>query len=247
MSLAKIPLILSWCLCIPIGYLLPPNPAPQPNERTKRSGTESYFAHLVGNGMIIFLTVTWAPSLCETAAILCTLLPQSALTRAISRKLLFWPSTMSPSAIHVSPLYLLAWVLLVAGAALRLHCYRALGRHFTFQLGIHKDHELITSGPYNIVRHPSYTAALMGYTSVTLVLFVARGGWLTECVLPYSLRVHPIITRLVLGMWAMFYTANVIGIFGRVRKEDELLRGTFKEQWEAWAKDVPHRLVPGVY
>jgi hypothetical protein len=34
-----------------------------------------------------------------------------------------------------------------------LHCYRTLGRHFTYHLTIRDQHELVTSGLYNYVCH----------------------------------------------------------------------------------------------
>ena len=44
--------------------------------------------------------------------------------------------------------------------------YRQLGRFFVFEASIQKDHELIVSGPYSVVRHPSYTG-----------FFMVAGGW----------------------------------------------------------------------
>ena len=32
---------------------------------------------------------------------------------------------------------------------------------FTFEMSIRKDHMLITSGPYGVVRHPGYTGFLL--------------------------------------------------------------------------------------
>lgn len=36
----------------------------------------------------------------------------------------------------------------------RLASYHSLGQLFTFELSIQDKHKLVTSGPYNIVRHP---------------------------------------------------------------------------------------------
>jgi len=40
-------------------------------------------------------------------------------------------------------------------------CYRTLGRHFTFQLSIKRNHTLVKDGPYAVVRHPGYTGYLL--------------------------------------------------------------------------------------
>ena len=80
-----------------------------------------------------------------------------------------------PSAVDrllLSPLYLFGVLLLAIGAAMRQVCYDALGRFFTFQLAVFKEHKLVTSGPYSIVRHPSYTALLIARTG----LFMCRSS-----------------------------------------------------------------------
>jgi protein-S-isoprenylcysteine O-methyltransferase Ste14 len=41
-----------------------------------------------------------------------------------------------------------------------LAAFHALGRHFTLQLGVFKDHKLMTSGSFALVRHPSYIGLL---------------------------------------------------------------------------------------
>ena len=48
-------------------------------------------------------------------------------------------------------------MVIISGGLLRLHCYRTLGRFFTFDVSIHEGHQLVTTGSYSIVRHPSYT------------------------------------------------------------------------------------------
>lgn len=45
-------------------------------------------------------------------------------------------------------------------ALIRIWCYLALGNMFTFKLMIKNNHELITTGPYKYLVHPSYTAQI---------------------------------------------------------------------------------------
>ena len=47
------------------------------------------------------------------------------------------------------------------GGLIRHRCYQVLGRMFTFEMSIRRDHMLITSGPYGVVRHPGYTGFLL--------------------------------------------------------------------------------------
>jgi hypothetical protein len=37
------------------------------------------------------------------------------------------------------------------------------------------------------------------------------------------------------------------GLISRMFKEDEALRRIFGVAWEVWAKDVPYKLIPGLY
>ena len=44
-----------------------------------------------------------------------------------------------------------------------------MGRLFTVERSIRKDHLRVTSGPYAIVRHPSYTGLLIVYIGMILI------------------------------------------------------------------------------
>jgi protein-S-isoprenylcysteine O-methyltransferase Ste14 len=43
------------------------------------------------------------------------------------------------------------------GFTLRLWSMRTLGHFFTFEIGVRQNHRLLKSGPYQLLRHPSYT------------------------------------------------------------------------------------------
>src|SRR6266704_2242490 len=66
-----------------------------------------------------------------------------------------------------------AVVLFVAGLLLRWWAIIALGRFFTVDVTIEKDHELVERGPFRIVRHPSYTGVLLAFMGLALSL----GNW----------------------------------------------------------------------
>ena len=63
-----------------------------------------------------------------------------------------------------------AVVLFVAGLILRWWAIIALGRFFTVDVTIEKDHELVERGPFRIVRHPSYTGVLLAFAGFALSL-----------------------------------------------------------------------------
>lgn len=49
----------------------------------------------------------------------------------------------------------------ILGGALRVLCFKTLGRFFTFDLAVQTGQKVIQSGPYAYVRHPSYSAMLL--------------------------------------------------------------------------------------
>jgi len=61
-------------------------------------------------------------------------------------------------------------VLFVAGLILRWWAIITLGRFFTVDVTIEKDHELVERGPFRMVRHPSYTGVLVAFVGYALSL-----------------------------------------------------------------------------
>ena len=60
-----------------------------------------------------------------------------------------------------------AWALWVgaavalAGVGLRIWSVRTLGRYFTYAVKVAEDQPVVERGPYRLLRHPSYTGALL--------------------------------------------------------------------------------------
>jgi protein-S-isoprenylcysteine O-methyltransferase Ste14 len=63
-----------------------------------------------------------------------------------------------------------AVVLFAAGLLLRWWAIVTLGRFFTVDVTIEKDHELVERGLFRIVRHPSYAGLLLAFVGVALSL-----------------------------------------------------------------------------
>jgi protein-S-isoprenylcysteine O-methyltransferase Ste14 len=61
-------------------------------------------------------------------------------------------------------------VLFVTGLLLRWWAIITLGRFFTVDVTIEKDHELVEQGPFRMVRHPSYTGVLLAFVGFALSL-----------------------------------------------------------------------------
>ena len=85
-----------------------------------------------------------------------------------------------------------------------------LGKHWRYVAALTPDHQLITTGPYRLIRHPIY-ASIFGLLLAT----VCAWTW-----------------------WPLAIPAVVIFILGteiRVRTEDGLLASRFGEQFVAWS------------
>jgi protein-S-isoprenylcysteine O-methyltransferase Ste14 len=68
------------------------------------------------------------------------------------------------------------------GLGLRAWAVHELGRFFKFTVVVQADHRVVDTGPYSLIRHPSYT----GLLTAELGLGIMLGTWLTipACVLP---------------------------------------------------------------
>src|SRR5207342_1737570 len=78
-----------------------------------------------------------------------------------------WPA----AALPYGRMFAIAGVVLfVAGLSLRWWAIITLGRFFTVDVTIEKDHELVERGPFRVVRHPSYTGVLMAFMGYALTL-----------------------------------------------------------------------------
>ncbi|EPQ54399.1 hypothetical protein GLOTRDRAFT_76881 [Gloeophyllum trabeum ATCC 11539] len=182
----------------------------------------------------------WALGLSETAVILASQFPRPPLTERLLSSLVVRPSSHI-SAVQVTPHFLAGLFLATAGTILRVECYRTLGRLFTYQVSIRKEHQLVTSGPYSLVRHPAYTAGWLVYSGVNLCMF-GPGSWLRECG-----WLDTVMGQTLLGtVIAVGFIVSGFMIY-RTRLEDVLLKNQFGEQWDAWARRVPYRLIPFIY
>jgi protein-S-isoprenylcysteine O-methyltransferase Ste14 len=134
-----------------------------------------------------------------------------ALVWAVHRRY-WWP--FPTSTIGELALAALAVSLSFASSFLCLRAIQTLGKQWTYEARIIQGHQLITSGPYAIVRHPIYLG-MFG-------LLVSMG--------------------IVFATWWALLIAIVLFLIGneiRIRAEERLLQETFGSRFEDYASRVP--------
>ena len=83
----------------------------------------------------------------------------------------FVARNFSAAALPYARIFVSAGVVLfVAGLILRWWAIITLGRFFTVDVTIERDHELVERGPFRFVRHPSYTGVLLAFIGFGLSL-----------------------------------------------------------------------------
>ena len=76
-------------------------------------------------------------------------------------------------------LFALGIALMWVGMAFRWYSIRVLGRFFTAVVAIQPEHQIVETGPYRLLRHPSYSGALVTFLGFGLAL----GNWLSLLVI----------------------------------------------------------------
>ena len=111
------------------------------------------------------------------------------------------------------PLRWAGLALLVVGVAFAIWAIATLGRHYDLELEIHRDHELVRSGPYSFVRHPVYTGLALHFAGACL----ATGNLV-----------------LIAGTLLVTFPA----LYLRAWTEERLLRERFGAAYDAYAREV---------
>jgi len=121
---------------------------------------------------------------------------------------IFFPGTFYFTYLLVYPDWIrwLGALLLAGGITLLGLAHYHLGRSFHSLVGSKDEHQLVTSGPYQWIRHPIYTAYLMNYIG---------GGLLTANLV---LTIVPVI----------FFGFMIIN---RIPREEQIMREEFGQEY----------------
>lgn len=123
---------------------------------------------------------------------------------------------------RISSFYFSAGILLmVAGVVFRWYSIRMLGKYFTLRLTIQPGQTVVEDGPYRLIRHPSYSGALITMLGLGLVL----NNWMR------------VIVMLIAGF---------VGYSYRVKVEEDILVTALGEPYRDYIKRTK-RFIPYIY
>ncbi|KAI0073078.1 hypothetical protein K474DRAFT_1711035 [Panus rudis PR-1116 ss-1] len=223
----------------------PPNPPADPEEQKKFAekveGKEEFLTRHYPKIIVGLWGLFHAPTVCEIYLILAKAFPSLQIPSLIKFLTPFQPLSAVVDRFGITKTFLAGSALIATGSLIRIACYRAMGRHFTFDLSLRKEHKLITDGPYSFVRHPSYLGTVF-YTLGHLAIQLGHGSWWLESGVAYTPAGQALAAvRAAVGL-------GVAGVLlGRVPREDRVLRDEFREEWEAWAQRTPYKVFPWIY
>jgi protein-S-isoprenylcysteine O-methyltransferase Ste14 len=111
----------------------------------------------------------------------------------------------------------------------------------------------VTTGPFSVVRHPSYTG-LLGVFWGSLLAQAAPDAWARRVLIDGALRDGLLsgpawvpCARAVAAVVLVYELVSTIGVFDRLNREDKMLKKEFGGKWQEWATRTPYRLLPGVF
>ena len=141
----------------------------------------------------------------------------------VSLLLAYWLTRWAPQAAFGpnAVAYACGVLMFCAGLVLRWYSIFYLGKYFTVNVAVSDDHRVIDSGPYRIVRHPSYSGALLEFLGFGLCL---------QNVAALAVIMIPVTC-------AFLY---------RIGVEEAVLLSALGENYDRYMRHTK-RLIPGIY
>jgi protein-S-isoprenylcysteine O-methyltransferase Ste14 len=120
---------------------------------------------------------------------------------------------------YAPPVRILGLVLLLAATALTIWARLALGLMWSGAPAVKEQHQLRTSGPYGMTRHPIYT----GILGMLLGTLLVAGG----------------------GRWIVLFPVMLVLLEIKIRIEERLMLAEFPDEYPRYRQLVP-KLIPGL-
>lgn len=136
----------------------------------------------------------------------------------------FVAPTVLPAATILDERGYVFWVgiaLMWAGIGIRLWAFRTLGHYFTFTVMTSPNQKIVTTGPYRLLRHPSYAGGTLAFAGFGL----AVGNWVS------------------LGA---VVALPLVGIVNRIKVEEAALLAAAGEPYRSFATGRK-RMVPFIW
>lgn len=119
-----------------------------------------------------------------------------------------------------SAAYGVGLVVMWSGMLFRAWSVRTLGRFFNVTVGVEEDQQVVDTGPYALVRHPSYTGILTVYLGIGIAL---NSWWSIAAVL-----------------------LPAAAVINRMSHEERALTQQLPQQYGEYARRTK-RLIPGIW
>jgi protein-S-isoprenylcysteine O-methyltransferase Ste14 len=120
-----------------------------------------------------------------------------------------WPTGLLP--------FWLGAAVTIAGLLFAIWAREHLGSNWSRSVTIKQGHELITTGPYAVVRHPIYTGILTGFLGMAIAISQARG--------------------------LIVFVLIFVALWIKLRMEEQWMRSQFGEAYATYARQTA-ALVP---
>ncbi len=76
---------------------------------------------------------------------------------------------------EIMPIQYIGLIIALFGVLFRWYAIRYLGQWFTSEVVIQENQTIIKTGPYKLIRHPSYTGAILFWASTPLIFNIIYG------------------------------------------------------------------------
>jgi protein-S-isoprenylcysteine O-methyltransferase len=126
-----------------------------------------------------------------------------------------------PQSVDWDLVAVIALMTAAIGLALRTWAVFTLGHLFTLHLSVAKGHRLIRSGPYALIRHPSYLGAFLLFMGMVMALHAWFSALAGAFLLP-------------------------LAFLRRMHREENMLNEEFGDDYKAYCADVK-MILPGIW
>jgi protein-S-isoprenylcysteine O-methyltransferase Ste14 len=216
----------------------------QPSSKTISTKDESWLMWIAASpiGMVLARTIILAIAV-HQATVALSLSHTLPGSNNVLQTVCPTPEYLDLKLFIWSKTFIAALVFLYLGSYIRFQAYAQLGSNFTYRIA--KPDELVTSGLYAYVRHPSYTGLLTVLMATYSLFFRQRG--LVSCWAPLinekmaTDERHAYLAPLV-GFNCVVYMFMV----RRVREEEVMMEREFGEKWREH-KLRTKKFIPYIY